>query len=202
MRDIKLKKCKYTSIYIFLNNLPFYYVRFSWFVFLSVTRCTAAMWKMVWTTIWWNGSISSQVNYAFQTHLDKWELWAHGFTRKETKQDILLFILLFCRAIWAVANGDYVEARSAQAVVVQYLFWKPKIQKILVRWFWKFWREQLLICCDTQSFFPHNFSNCSSPKIICFNNRQVIISSPCMFLLSVYTFKNFLHFLHACIYLL
>ena len=39
-------------------------------------------------------------------------------------------------------------------------------------------------------------------KIICFNNRQVIISSPCMFLLSVYTFKNFLHFLHACIYLL
>ena len=81
-------------------------------------------------------------------------------------------------------------------------FWKPKIQKILVRWFWKFWREQLLICCDTQSFFPHNFSNCSSPKIICFNNRQVIISSPCMFLLSVYTFKNFLHFLHACIYLL
>ena len=38
-------------------------------------------------------------------------------------------------------------------------------------------------------------------KIICFNNRQVIISSPCMFLLSVYTFKIFLHFLHACIYL-
>ena len=28
-------------------------------------------------------------------------------------------------------------------------------------------------------------------KIICFNNRQVIISSPCMFLLSIYTFKNF-----------
>ena len=70
-------------------------------------------------------------------------------------------------------------------------FWKPKIQKILVRWFWKFWREQLLICCDTQSFCPHNFSNCSSPKIICFNNRQVIISPPCMFLLSVYTFKIF-----------
>ena len=137
---------------------------------MSVTRCTAAMWKMVWTTIWWNGSISSQVNYAFQTHLDKWELWAHGFTWKETKQDILLFILFFCRAIWAVANGDYVEARSAQAVVVQYLFWKPKIQKILVRWFWKFWREQFFISCDTQSFFPHNFSHCSSLKIICFDN--------------------------------
>ena len=24
------------------------------------------------------------------------------------------------RAVWAVANGDYVEARAAQAVVVQY----------------------------------------------------------------------------------
>ena len=119
------------------------------------------------------------------------------------KLNKILFYLycFFCRAIWAVANGDYVEARSSQAVVVQYLFWKPIIWKILLRWFCKFWREQLLICCDTQSFFPHNFSNCSSPKIICFNNRQVIISSPCMFLLSVYTFKNFLHFLHACIYL-
>ena len=121
------------------------------------------------------------------------------------KLNKILFYLycFFCRAIWAVANGDYVEARSSQAVVVQYLFWKPIIWKSLVRWFWKFWREQLLICCDTQSFFPHNFSNCNSPKIICFNNRQVIISSPCMFLLSVYTFKIFfLHFLHACIYLL
>ena len=97
------------------------------------------------------------------------------------KLNKILFYLycFFCRAIWAVANGDYVEARSSQAVVVQYLFWKPIIWKILVRWFCKFCREQLLICCDTQSFFPHNFSNCSSPKIICFNNRQVIISSPC-----------------------
>ena len=88
------------------------------------------------------------------------------------KLNKILFYLycFFCRAIWAVANGDYVEARSAQAVVVQYLFWKPKIQKILVRWFWKFWREQFFISCDTQSLFPHNFSNCSSPKIICFNN--------------------------------
>ena len=98
MRDIKSKKCKYTSIYIFLNNLPSHYVRFSWFVFLSVTRCTAAMWKMVWTTIWWNGSISSQVNYAFQIHLDKWELWAFGFMREETKQDTLLFILFFLQS--------------------------------------------------------------------------------------------------------
>ena len=29
---------------------------------------------------------------------------------------------VFCRAVWAVANGDYVEARAAQAVVVQYPF--------------------------------------------------------------------------------
>ena len=49
-------------------------------------------------------------------------------------------------------------------------FGKPKIQKILVRWFWKFWREQFFISCDTQSFFPHNFSHCSSLKIICFDN--------------------------------
>ena len=27
-----------------------------------------------------------------------------------------------CRAVWAVANGDYVEARATQAVVVQYPF--------------------------------------------------------------------------------
>ena len=92
---------------------------------------------------------------------------------EETKLDIFFYLhCFFCRALWAVANGDYVEAWSAQAVVVQYLFWKPKIQKILVRWFWKFWREQFFISCDTQSLFPHNFSNCSSPKIICFNNWQ------------------------------
>ena len=30
------------------------------------------------------------------------------------------FFFFFCRAVWAVANGDYVEAHSAQAVVVQY----------------------------------------------------------------------------------
>lgn len=29
---------------------------------------------------------------------------------------------VFCRAVWAVANGDYVEAHAAQAVVVQYPF--------------------------------------------------------------------------------
>ena len=28
----------------------------------------------------------------------------------------------FFRAVWAVANGDYVEAHAAQAVVVQYPF--------------------------------------------------------------------------------
>ena len=143
-------------------------------------------------------------------HVFQWNISNQAFpisvclTHEERWNSLLLFYLycFFSRAIWAVDNGDYVEAWSSQAVVVQYLFWKPIIWKILVRWFWKFWREQLLICCDTQSFFPHNFSNCSSPKIICFNNRQVIISPPCMFLLSVYTFKNFLHFLHACIYLL
>lgn len=31
-------------------------------------------------------------------------------------------IVFICRAVWAVANGDYVEARAAQAVVVQYPF--------------------------------------------------------------------------------
>ena len=51
------------------------------------------------------------------------------FMWEETKQDTLLFILFFCRAIWAVANGDYVEARSAQAVVVQYLFLKTQNTK-------------------------------------------------------------------------
>jgi len=30
------------------------------------------------------------------------------------------FLLLFSRAVWAVANGNYIEARAAQAVVVQY----------------------------------------------------------------------------------
>ena len=121
---------------------------------------------------------------------------------RKLKKILFYLYCFFCRAIWAVANGDYVEARSSQAVVVQYLFWKPIIWKILVRWFWKFWREQLLICCDTQSFFPDNFSHCSSPKIICgcFNNGQVIISSPCMFLLSVYTFKNFFTLL-TCLYI-
>ena len=117
------------------------------------------------------------------------------------KLNKILFYLycFFCRAIWAVANGDYVEARSSQAVVVQYLFWKPIIWKILVRWFWKFWREQLLICCDTQSFFPHNFSNCSSPKIICFNNRQVIISSLYVLIFRLH-FQKFFTLL-TCLYI-
>ena len=156
MRDIKSKKCKYTGIYIFLNNLPFHYVRFSWFVFLSVTRCTAAMWKMVWTTIWWNGSISSQVNYAFQIHLDKWELWAFGFMREETKQDTLLFILFFLQSYLGCGQWWLCWSTIFPSSCCPISFLKPKIQKILVRWFWKFWREQLLICCKT-IFFPSQF---------------------------------------------
>ena len=38
-------------------------------------------------------------------------------------------------------------------------------------------------------------------KIICFNNRQVIISSPCMFLLSIYTFKNFFYTSYTPVYI-
>ena len=38
-------------------------------------------------------------------------------------------------------------------------------------------------------------------KIICFNNRQVIISSPCMFLLSIYTFKNFFYTFYTPVYI-
>lgn len=34
----------------------------------------------------------------------------------------LKFFDFFFRAVWAVANGDYVEAHAAQAVVVQYPF--------------------------------------------------------------------------------
>ena len=43
--------------------------------------------------------------------------------KKKKKQLIYVCIIVFtCRAVWAVANGDYVEARAAQAVVVQYPF--------------------------------------------------------------------------------
>ena len=35
---------------------------------------------------------------------------------------LYFFLLFFFRAVWAVANGDYVEAHAAQAVVVQYPF--------------------------------------------------------------------------------
>ena len=47
--------------------------------------------------------------------------------KKRKKQNFFLLIfvcIIFfnCRAVWAVANGDYVEARAAQALVVQYPF--------------------------------------------------------------------------------
>ena len=47
--------------------------------------------------------------------------------KKKKKQNFFLLInvciiVFICRAVWAVANGDYVEARAAQAVVVQYPF--------------------------------------------------------------------------------
>ena len=48
--------------------------------------------------------------------------------KKKKKQNLFLLInvcmivFFFCRAVWGVANGDYVEARAAQAVVVQYPF--------------------------------------------------------------------------------
>ena len=54
--------------------------------------------------------------------------WAFdAVVKKKKKQNFLLLIyvciiVFICRAVWAVANGDYVEARAAQAVVVQYPF--------------------------------------------------------------------------------
>ena len=47
--------------------------------------------------------------------------------KKKKKQNSFLLIyvciiVFICRAVCAVANGDYVEARAAQAVVVQYPF--------------------------------------------------------------------------------
>ena len=47
--------------------------------------------------------------------------------KKKKNQNFFLLIyvciiVFTCRAVWAVANGDYVEARAAQALVVQYPF--------------------------------------------------------------------------------
>lgn len=55
----------------------------------------------------------------------QWGFDAVVKNKKKQNFFLLIYVCIIdftCRAVWAVANGDYVEARAGQAVVVQYPF--------------------------------------------------------------------------------